>query len=121
MGDFNTCRAFVDEPGATDLTAHFMDGIEAIGFRDLWRHRYPEGREFTWFSTRGNGFRIDHAFASLHLASRVAAVGYSHTERLTGLSDHSMLLVELAVGRPVASGEAPSRLATKAEATGTPI
>jgi exonuclease III len=95
LGDFNTCRAHVDEPGATDVTAHFMDGIEAIGFRDLWRDRYPEGREFTWYSTRGNGFRIDHAFASAPLARRIAAVRYSHTERLNGLSDHSPMLVEI--------------------------
>ena len=38
--------------------AHFMDSMDAIGFRDLWRHRYPDGREFTWYSHRGNGFRI---------------------------------------------------------------
>src|ERR1019366_6389026 len=33
IGDFNTCRAFVDEPGATDRTAPFMDKILAAGFR----------------------------------------------------------------------------------------
>jgi exodeoxyribonuclease-3 len=99
LGDFNTCRAYLDEPGATDVTAHFMDGIEAIGFRDVWRHRNPDGREFSWFSTRGNGFRIDHAFASLHLAPRVTAISYSHAERVAGLSDHSLLLVDLAAGR----------------------
>lgn len=35
VSDFNTCRSHVDEPGATDVTAHLMDGVEAIGFRDL--------------------------------------------------------------------------------------
>src|SRR5439155_4809928 len=25
IGDFNTCRAYVDEPGAIDATAHFLD------------------------------------------------------------------------------------------------
>ncbi len=95
IGDFNTCRAFVDEPGAIDATAHFMDSVEAIGFRDLWRHRYPEGREFSWYSHRGNGFRIDHAFLSPALAERAGAVRYSHDERVAGLSDHSMLLLDL--------------------------
>ena len=28
IGDFNTCRAYVDEPGAIDATAHFMDSME---------------------------------------------------------------------------------------------
>ena len=52
IGDFNTCRAYLDEAGAIDATAHYMDAIEQIGFRDLWRHRYPDRREYSWFSTR---------------------------------------------------------------------
>src|SRR5215831_19346605 len=35
IGDFNTCRAYLDEAGAIDATAHYMDAIEQIGFRDL--------------------------------------------------------------------------------------
>jgi exonuclease III len=97
IGDFNTCRAYVDEPGAIDVCAHFMDGIEAIGFCDLWRRRYPEGREFSWYSTRGNGFRIDHAFLSPALAARASEIRYSHDERLRGLSDHSALILDLEV------------------------
>ena len=95
IGDFNTCRAFVDEPGAIDATAHFMDRVEAVGFRDLWRHRYPDGREYSWYSHRGNGFRIDHAFLSPGLADRAGMVRYSHDERLARLSDHSVLLLDL--------------------------
>ena len=97
IGDFNTCRAYVDEPGAIDVCAHYMDGIEAIGFCDLWRRRYPDGREFSWYSTRGNGFRIDHAFLSDTLAARIGTIGYSHAERLAGISDHSPLIVEFQV------------------------
>jgi exodeoxyribonuclease-3 len=99
IGDFNTCRAYVDEPGAIDATAHFMESVEAIGFQDLWRHRYPDGREYSWYSHRGNGFRIDHAFLSPGLAARAGAVRYSHEERLAGLSDHSVLLLELPTRR----------------------
>src|SRR5262249_54984593 len=95
IGDFNTCRAYADEAGATDATAYFMDRVEAIGFRDLWRHRYPEGREYSWYSTRGNGFRIDHAFVSPGLAARAGSIAYSHAERLSGLSDHSPLILDL--------------------------
>jgi len=97
IGDFNTCRAYVDEPGAIDVCAHFMDGIEAIGFCDLWRRRYPDGREFSWYSTRGNGFRIDHAFLSPALTRRAGEIRYSHDERLGGLSDHSALILDLDV------------------------
>ena len=95
IGDFNTCRAYVDEPGAVDRCAYFMDRVAELGFCDLWRHRYPEGREFSWYSHRGNGFRIDHAFLSPALAKRAGAVRYSHDERLSGLSDHSPLILDL--------------------------
>jgi exodeoxyribonuclease III len=97
IGDFNTCRAYVDEPGAIDATAHFIDKVEAIGFCDLWRRGYPEGREFSWYSTRGNGFRIDHAFLSPTLAAQAGPIRYSHDERLAGLSDHSPLILDLGV------------------------
>jgi exonuclease III len=97
IGDFNTCRAYVDEAGAIDATAHFLDKVEAIGFCDLWRRRYPGGREFSWYSTRGNGFRIDHAFLSPGVAGRAGAIRYSHDERLAGLSDHSPLILDLEV------------------------
>lgn len=95
IGDFNTCRAYLDEAGAIDASAHFMDKIEAIGFCDLWRRRNPELREFSWYSTRGNGFRIDHAFLSPTLAARAGPVCYSHEERRAGLSDHSPLILEI--------------------------
>src|SRR5205085_3996731 len=85
IGDFNTCRAYVDEPGAIDPCAHFMDAVADIGFCDLWRRRYPDGREFSWYSTRGNGFRIDHAFLSPVLAGHADKIRYSHEERTSGL------------------------------------
>ncbi len=96
LGDFNTCRAYVDEPGATDVTALFLDKIQDAGFRDVWRDRFPDGREYSWYSHRANGFRIDHAFASSRLARHIGDVRYSHVERTTGLSDHSALIVEIA-------------------------
>ena len=99
IGDFNTCRAFVDEPGATDRTAPFMDKILEAGYRDIWRDRFPEGREFSWYSHRGNGFRVDHAFASPRLARRVRGIRYSHAERAIGVSDHSALLLDIESAR----------------------
>jgi exodeoxyribonuclease III len=95
IGDFNTCRAFVDEPGATDRTAPFLDKILKAGFQDVWRDRFPEGREFSWYSHRGNGFRVDHAFASQLLARRIREIRYSHVERAVGVSDHSALVLDI--------------------------
>ena len=97
VGDFNTCRPYLDEAGAIDRTAHYMDRMAEIGFCDLWRRRNPELREYSWFSTRGNGFRIDHAFLSDALAACTGMIRYSHAERLTSISDHSPLILELGV------------------------
>lgn len=41
-------------------------------------------------------WRIDHAFVSPPLAASVRDCHYSHTERERNLSDHSMLIIELA-------------------------
>jgi exonuclease III len=95
VGDFNTTRHFVDEAGAVCRTSAYMDHIERAGFRDVYRDRNPKRREFSWYSSRGNGYRLDHAFCSTPLASRVAAVGYSHAERERGLSDHSILRLDV--------------------------
>jgi exonuclease III len=97
VGDFNSCRPYLDEAGAIDKTAHYMDKIAEIGFCDLWRHRYPTLHEYSWFSTKGNGFRIDHAFLSDSLAAHAGSIRYSHEERIAGISDHSPLIVELDV------------------------
>jgi exonuclease III len=97
VGDFNTCRPYLDEAGAIDRTAHYIDRIAEIGFCDLWRRRNPDLREYSWFSTRGNGFRIDHAFLSPGLVGCAGPVRYSHEERLAGISDHSPLILELRV------------------------
>ena len=97
IGDFNTCRAYLDEAGAIEPAAHYLDTIEQIRFHDLWRHRYPERHEYSWFSTRRNGFRIDHAFLSQDLAASAGTIRYSHEERVAGLSDHSPLILELTV------------------------
>jgi exonuclease III len=97
VGDFNTCRPYLDETGAIDRTAHYMDKMAEIGFCDLWRRRNPELREYSWFSTRGNGFRIDHAFLSDALVAHTGAIRYSQAERLAGISDHSPLILDLGV------------------------
>lgn len=60
----------------------------------------PGITEWTWYSkrkggARGNGFRLDHAFATPSLAPRISC-RYSHVEREAGISDHSIMIVEIA-------------------------
>ena len=100
IGDFNTGHHFVDEAGSTFVASDRLKHLETQGWIDVWRSRNPDAREFSWYSTAGNGFRLDHALASPSLNSKISNVRYSHDERLEGLSDHSVLLLEL--GRAVA-------------------
>lgn len=100
VGDFNTGLHRIDETGKTFVCAEHFGNLSGIGLIDLWRHHNPGGTEWTWFSklkggARGNGFRLDHAFATPSLHSRVTSCRYSHTEREAGFSDHSVLIVEM--------------------------
>lgn len=95
VGDFNAGRHGVDEEGATFSLTSTLGTIASLGYVDAWRHLNPDAREYTWFSHVGSGFRIDHALLSKVLAPRLRRCWYSHAERESGLSDHSVLLADL--------------------------
>jgi len=99
-GDWNTGAHRVDETGKTFVCAEHFGKLSALGWKDMWRHHNPGITEGTWDSklkggARGNGFRLDHAFATPSLAPRVTSCRYSHVEREAGISDHSMVVVEV--------------------------
>ena len=95
IGDWNTGLRRIDEPGATFFCADRFALMEQRGYVDLWRRQHgPDAREISWVSTRGTGYRIDHAFATAPVAERVTRCDYDHSTR-SELSDHSALVVEL--------------------------
>ncbi|MFK5923786.1 MAG: hypothetical protein QM496_16535 [Verrucomicrobiota bacterium] len=96
IGDLNTGRHYEDEEGATYVSAHQFDALLEQGWIDSWRIRNPDAREFTWFS-RGynNGFRLDHTLVSPAMNERITDVKYSHTEREAGVTDHSLMVVDV--------------------------
>jgi hypothetical protein len=67
IGDFNTCRAFVDEPGAIDATAHFMDRVERSAFAICGGIAIPTGA-----SIRGTAI-VATASASIMRSCRQAS------------------------------------------------
>ncbi len=95
IGDFNTGKHGLDEVGKTFIASTCLDDLERKGWRDLWRSVHGNRRQYSWWSTRGNGFRIDHAFGSRPLAQRIASIDYVDEPRIEGLSDHSLLVVQL--------------------------
>ena len=92
LGDFNTGTEL---DGGPFFCGEYFEGLEQAGWTDVWRRRYPRKREYSWFSSRGNGFRIDHALVSRRMLPRIRAVRYSHRERIGRISDHSALILEL--------------------------
>lgn len=95
IGDFNTGRHRQDERGSTFTSVALLGRLTAMGYRDAYRLVEPEGQEFSWQSSLGGRFRLDHAFVSASLCGRVGAVRYRHAERSAGLSDHASVCVEL--------------------------
>jgi exonuclease III len=99
VGDLNTGAPFRDEHRATLYCADKFLHLERLGWVDAWRRFHgPTKKEWTWASPRrpSYGFRLDHAFASPPLAPRIVDCCYSHAERLAGISDHSVLIVDVA-------------------------
>ena len=102
LGDFNAGASRVDADGYRFMAGRAFARLADAGLVDLWRRQHGDSREHTWFShlsggRPGRGFRIDHAFASRTLAERVTACRYDHEVRVRGLSDHSLLVVDLAL------------------------
>ena len=95
LGDFNTGKIRIDEAGETLDGQDKQEALEELGFIDTWRHFYPKGRDYTWYSSAGNGFRLDYIWASPRLARRIQRVWHDHEARLTLASDHSAVIAEL--------------------------
>lgn len=96
-GDFNTGKHFIDEKGTTFALAERFSALEEAGWIDAWRQHHGTAREYSWYSAKGNGFRVDHLFASPTLSASVLRVDYLHDVRLSGISDHSALISEIHV------------------------
>ncbi len=93
LGDLNTGLPFQDEAGRTFKCVDAFQALLRANLVDSWRVRHPDAREFSWRSTHGNGFRIDHALATGGFNGQISTVEYDHTSRELGITDHSALLV----------------------------
>lgn len=96
VGDFNTGRNPQDAQGFRFSCAEQMEALEQRGWVDAWRKLHPQAREYSWYSHKGRGFRLDHVFLSPSLAPRLGGARFDHTVRKRGYSDHSALIVDLA-------------------------
>ena len=95
IGDFNTGKFRVDEIAETFDCQEKIATLEQLGFVDTWRAAYPKGRDYTWYSSYGNGFRLDYIWASSQVSQRIQRAWHDHETRLTLASDHSTVVVDL--------------------------
>jgi exodeoxyribonuclease III len=97
IGDFNTGAAGHDGPNSLPCSTAF-ERLPSFGWVDAWRASNPGRNDFSYIHRAASGrsnWRIDHAFVSPSVVSAVRGCRYSHIEREQGLSDHSMLIVEI--------------------------
>ena len=96
IGDFNTGdREDYGGPKGIFIGQEEFDGLKRMGFRDVMLDANPGGREWTWMSTFGNGFRLDQSLGTRRFADRVRDAHYDHTPRETRLTDHSAMVIDL--------------------------
>jgi len=95
IGDFNTGKHFEDEASRTFICAEKFEQMLKTGWVDAWRSRNPSAREFSWFSSKGNGFRIDHALVTDAMNRTLSNVSYLRESITRGLSDHACLTLDL--------------------------
>jgi exodeoxyribonuclease-3 len=96
FGDVNTGKNYIDEARSVFHYGDYIDRMAALGWPEAWRYLHPTGRQYSWYSHKKNGFRIDHAYVSPALVPNLRQARYSHRGRKEGISDHSALVVELA-------------------------
>ena len=79
----------------------FIEGMGARGWADAFRHLHGGRREYTWYSHKNNGFRLDHVFLSPHLTPHLTASRHdwgtnpAEPGRREGLSDHAAVVLDL--------------------------
>lgn len=111
IGDFNSGRNETD----IELNARSRRRVDEFSTADLyaelerywteaWLFKHPQTLDYSWVPFRldrsrreGAGWRIDKAFVSQSLLPKVRSAEYDHTFRRERLTDHSAIVVDLAL------------------------
>ena len=103
IGDTNSGKADLDDvTGVFWKREHeWMEAIEARDWVDAFRHLHGEKREYSWYSHKHNGYRLDQAFLNPELMPALKAMSYAwgqdanDPERRDALSDHAAIILDL--------------------------
>lgn len=94
-GDFNSGINHVDQVGKSFWHSQYWDYFKNAGYGSSFRLKHPEGREYSWFSHKGNGFRYDHIVIPEEWTDLIEDSWFSQEERLAKYSDHTPQILEL--------------------------
>lgn len=100
IGDTNSGLPDIDEesPAFGKAEVAFMNGMNHLDWKDMYRVLHQNTRAYTWYSPNGrNGFRLDQAFVNTDLQPYVRSFEYvwGETDEHNQLSDHAAILLDL--------------------------
>ncbi len=105
IGDANCGKHAIDEekPSSPKFQREhdWVVGMEARQWSDAFRHIHGDRREYTWYSHRNNGFRLDYAFCSPNFQGAIQNAQHQwghdplNSTRRAALSDHAALIVDI--------------------------
>ncbi len=73
----------------------FYESFSRYGLVDAFRLLHPNSLQHSWFGRQGDGYRFDHFFISNWLVRHVRKCTYVHEPRISKLSDHSAMCLQL--------------------------
>lgn len=94
-GDLNTGIHFEDELGKSFYCSENFSKLRDAGMIDAWRIRNPQVKEYSWFSSGKNGFRIDHFMVNDKFIDNTVECFYDHDPRISKISDHSLMVLKI--------------------------
>ncbi|MBX3316102.1 MAG: endonuclease/exonuclease/phosphatase family protein [Phycisphaeraceae bacterium] len=102
LGDLNGSRDPGQPGGPPRHVAFGMGRLATAGYIDVFAASETEpseksARHTTWKSHWGHELRLDHAIVSGCVSSAIRRAEYMHEPRISGVSDHSAVLLELSV------------------------
>lgn len=94
-GDYNSGINGVDQKGKSFWYEEELIALNSIEYVDAFRLKNGKVIEYSWYSHQGNGYRYDHTYIHEDLKPIVSNCYYNHEVRNDGISDHSMMILEL--------------------------
>ena len=95
VGDFNSGINGVDQAGSSFWYEEKLLALQKLGYRDAFRVKQGQVKEYSWYSHQGNGYRYDHTYVHESLVPIIKDCYYIHGWREEKLSDHSPMVLEL--------------------------